>query len=46
MEGAARRLLDVLGCPADGSKGPEATLDALQTATDMQVAAKNAEWEF
>ncbi len=34
LEGAAKRLLDVLGFPVDGSKGPEATLEALRVAAD------------
>ena len=45
LEGAAKRLLDVLGCPADGRKGPEGTLEALREAADAQL--KKAEsWEF
>ena len=38
LEGAAKRLLDVLGCPADGSKGPEATVEALRAAADARAS--------
>lgn len=52
LEGAAKRLLDLLGCPADGRDGPEATVDALRAAADAVVAKNPAassqqpEWEF
>ncbi len=36
LEGAAKRLLDALGCPVDGRKGPEATLEALRAAADAR----------
>lgn len=44
MEGAAKRLLDALGCPVDGRKGPDATLDALREAADAELG--KAKWEF
>ncbi len=34
LEGAAKRLLDGLGWPADGRQGPEATVEALRAAAD------------
>ena len=37
LEGAAKRLLDVLGHPADSSKGPEATLEALRAAANAEM---------
>ena len=45
LEGAAKRLLDALGCPADGRNGPEATLDALRAAADA-LSKKPEPWEF
>ena len=41
LEGAAKRLLDLLGCPADGRKGPEGTLEALREAADTVVVKKS-----
>ncbi len=51
LEGAAKRLLDLLGFPADGRKGPDATLEALREAADAVVKNSEArsqkpEWEF
>ncbi len=54
LEGAAKRLLDVLGHSADSSKGPDATLEALRAAADdvgkagsgKREAAKKSAWEF
>ncbi len=40
LEGAAKRLLDVLGHPADGSKGPDATLEALRAAAERSESGK------
>jgi hypothetical protein len=40
LEGAAKRLLDVLGFPVDGSKGPEATLEALRVAAGRSESGK------
>ncbi len=34
IEGAAKRLLDVLGWSADSRQGPEATVEALRSAAD------------
>ncbi len=44
MEGAAKRLLDALGCSVDGRKGPDATLDAIREAAE--AAVKKSKWEF
>lgn len=48
LEGAAKRLLDMLGCPVDGRKGPDATLEALRKAAEVVAArVRNGErWEF
>jgi len=53
MEGAAKRLLDALGCPVDGRKGPNATLDALRDAAEAaavgkksEISSQKPEWEF
>ena len=40
LEGAARRLLDVLGRPVDGRKGPEATLEALRDAAAAEAGRR------
>ncbi len=42
MEGAAKRLLDALGCSVDGRKGPDATLDALRAAAEAAVEGKKS----
>ncbi len=42
LEGAAKRLLDALGCPVDGRKGPDATLDALREAAEAAVVGKKS----
>jgi hypothetical protein len=36
LEGAAKRLLDALGCPVDGRKGPDATLGGLRAAAEAR----------
>jgi hypothetical protein len=55
MEGAAKRLLDALGCPVDGRRGPEATVEALRAAADARgdkapasgmVRGDGGTWEF
>ncbi len=53
MEGAAKRLLEALGSPVDGSKGPDATLDAVREAAEAalvgkksEVSSQKPEWEF
>ncbi len=54
LEGAAKRLLDVLGHPADSSKEPDATLEALRAAADdaetaekkPEVSSQKSEWVF
>jgi hypothetical protein len=40
LEGAAKRLLDVLGHPADGCNGAGATLEALRAAADAEAAVR------
>lgn len=42
MEGAAKRLMEALGCPVDGRKGPDATLDALREAAGVVVRGQES----
>lgn len=41
LEGAAKRLLDVLGRPVDGRKGGDATLEALRAAADAEAQGRS-----
>ncbi len=45
LEGAAKRLLDGLGWPADGRQGPEATVEALRAAADAAGKAAGGKRE-
>jgi hypothetical protein len=40
LEGAAKRLLDVLGRPVEGRNGRNATLDGLRAAADAEATVR------
>lgn len=44
LEGAAKRLLDAIGAPADNKDGADAVIKALRSAADKRKDAKP--WEF